>query len=325
MTDRPHPTIRTTRLVLRRFDGDDFSALAALAVSRRIADAMISVPHPYSVEDAKQNVARYQLEWANGSAVSLAIALPDDAHGLIGYIAVKHIDREHNEGELSFWIADTAAGRGYVTEAAHAVFEYAFDELGLNRICAYHVVRNPGSGRVLQKIGMVQEGRLRQRVNKRGVYEDVLLWAALRQDRRMCVERDQTRRPGTWPARTCGRCDGAPIPSAAGSSWIAAAGETGAGAARSAAARTSRDGTTRACGARRPVDQPDAIRGMLRNADLELTARLGPTLVGIARAITTTVTARTSRTSPWTRHTSAPASAASCSGGRTRPLARTRT
>ncbi|MDE3156805.1 MAG: GNAT family N-acetyltransferase [Acidobacteriota bacterium] len=37
--------------------------------------------------------------------------------------------------------------------------------------------------------------------------------------------------------------------------------------------------------ARRPVDQPAVIRGMLRNADIVLTARLGPTLVGIARAI----------------------------------------
>lgn len=189
MTDRPHPAIRTTRLLLRPFDVDDVSALAALAGSRRIADTMISVPHPYSEEEATTDIARYHREWANGSAVNLAIALPVHAHQLIGYIAVKHIDREHKEGELSFWIAEPAAGKGYVTEAAHAVLDYAFDELGLNRICAYHMVRNPGSERVLRKIGMVQEGRLRQRVNKWGVYEDVLLWAALRQDRRMCAER----------------------------------------------------------------------------------------------------------------------------------------
>lgn len=92
---------------------------------------------------------------------------------------------EHKEGELSFWIAESAAGKGYVTEAAHAVLDYAFDGLRLNRICADHMVRIPGSGAVLRKIGMTQEGRLRQRVNKWGVFEDVLIWAVLRQDRRM--------------------------------------------------------------------------------------------------------------------------------------------
>ncbi len=37
---------------------------------------------------------------------------------------------------------------------------------------------------------------------------------------------------------------------------------------------------------RRPVDQPDVIRGMLENADIILTARIGGTLVGVSRAVT---------------------------------------
>lgn len=177
------PTIRTARLILRPFVNDDFFALATLAGSRRVADTMISVPHPYSPEEAKADIARYRRERADGSAVNLAIALPDRTHRLIGYIAVKHIDREHEQGELSFWIAESAAGQGYMTEAARAMLDYAFDELRLNRICAYHMVRNPGSGRVLRNVGMTQEGRLRQRVRKWGVYEDVLVWAVLRHDR----------------------------------------------------------------------------------------------------------------------------------------------
>jgi ribosomal-protein-alanine N-acetyltransferase len=42
------------------------------------------------------------------------------------------------------------------------------------------MVRNPASGRVLAKIGMKQEGLLRQRVRKWGVFEDVVLMAVLR-------------------------------------------------------------------------------------------------------------------------------------------------
>jgi RimJ/RimL family protein N-acetyltransferase len=44
------------------------------------------------------------------------------------------------------------------------------------------MVRNPGSGNVLQKNGFVQEGVLRQRGQKWGIFEDVKLWAILRSD-----------------------------------------------------------------------------------------------------------------------------------------------
>ena len=44
------------------------------------------------------------------------------------------------------------------------------------------MVRNPASGRVLEKIGMKREGLLRQRVRKWGVFEDVVLLAILREE-----------------------------------------------------------------------------------------------------------------------------------------------
>jgi RimJ/RimL family protein N-acetyltransferase len=44
------------------------------------------------------------------------------------------------------------------------------------------MVRNPASGRVLTKVGMNQEGLLRQRVRKWGVFEDVVPLAMLREE-----------------------------------------------------------------------------------------------------------------------------------------------
>jgi RimJ/RimL family protein N-acetyltransferase len=98
----------------------------------------------------------------------------------MGLAALRHIDRDHDEGELSFWIAESEEGHGYITEAAEAVLEYAFHTLRLNRVCAYHMARNSASGRVLARLGMEQEGRLRDRVRKSGAYHDVLLWALLK-------------------------------------------------------------------------------------------------------------------------------------------------
>src|SRR5208283_1719344 len=76
---------------------------------------------------------------------------------------------------VPFW------GKGYSTEAARRVVRYAFEDLNLNRVYAHHMVRNPASGRVLEKIGMKREGLLRQRVRKWGVFEDVV-WLAILQD-----------------------------------------------------------------------------------------------------------------------------------------------
>ena len=58
--------------------------------------------------------------------------------------------------------------RGYMTEAARAVFEYLFCEIGFHRIYSGHDTRNPASGKVMQKLGMTPEGIARQHYYKAG-------------------------------------------------------------------------------------------------------------------------------------------------------------
>lgn len=41
-----------------------------------------------------------------------------DEGTLVGYLAIKAIDREHDEGELSFWLEERHGGYGYATETA---------------------------------------------------------------------------------------------------------------------------------------------------------------------------------------------------------------
>ncbi len=79
-------------------------------------------------------------------------------------------------------LAVEAWGQGYMSEVVQAVVRYTFEGLALNRLFAYHMLRNPASGRVLEKNGFKQEGLLRQRVKKWGRFEDVALCALLRQE-----------------------------------------------------------------------------------------------------------------------------------------------
>jgi [ribosomal protein S5]-alanine N-acetyltransferase len=74
---------------------------------------------------------------------------------------------------MGYWIGVPYWGRGYCTEAAGALLAHAFGPLGLHRVHATHLTRNPASGRVMQKLGMRHEGRMREHFLKWGVFEDV--------------------------------------------------------------------------------------------------------------------------------------------------------
>jgi ribosomal-protein-alanine N-acetyltransferase len=172
------PTIETERLVLRPFTLADAPAVQRLAGERDIASTTLSIPHPYPDEAAKQWIGKHQDAFSRGEALDLAVTRRSDG-ALVGAIGLR-IEPEHARAELGYWIGKPYWGRGYCTEAAAAVVRYGFDALELNRIHACHLLRNPASGRVMQKIGMVHEGCLRGHVRKWGQFEDLALYGILR-------------------------------------------------------------------------------------------------------------------------------------------------
>ncbi|AFY92282.1 GNAT family N-acetyltransferase [Chamaesiphon minutus] len=173
--------LETTRLILRPLSLADVPSLQSVSGVRKIADTMISIPHPYPDGEAERYIQRQISELEAGHAFTFAIDRQPDRE-FSGIIEIRDIDREHAQAELSFWLATELWGRGYMSEAIQPIIRFGFETLDLNRLYAYHMVRNPGSGKVLAKNGFTQEGVLRQRVYKWGVFEDVKIWAMLRQD-----------------------------------------------------------------------------------------------------------------------------------------------
>ena len=167
--------------MLRPLTPQDAPEVSRLAGKREIADNTITIPHPYSEQQAREWLARVADLYAQGKAVVFAMQ-SRRGEGLVGTIGLRDIDAEHLQAELGFWVAVENWRQGYATEAARAVVGYGFEQLALNRIYAHHMVRNPASGRVLTKIGMKPEGLLRQRVRKWGVFEDVVLLALLKEE-----------------------------------------------------------------------------------------------------------------------------------------------
>lgn len=171
------PTLTTERLILRPFTPADAPAVQRLAGAREIADTTLTIPHPYPAGGAEQWIATHAQRFAAGTLATYAI-VEQQRKEVVGAVGL-NIDPEHALGELGYWIGVPFWGRGYATEAAHALIGFGFAALHLNRVQARHVVRNPASGRVMQKLGMMYEGTFRQAMRKWDRFEDIAMYAVL--------------------------------------------------------------------------------------------------------------------------------------------------
>ena len=174
------PLIKTERLLLRPFEAQDAPAVQRLIGDPRVLSTLVRVPDPYDEGMARQWIATRADALARGESVNFAVTLrgPGELIGGIGLL----FRLPDARASLGYWIARAHWGNGYATEAARAVVARGFEEWNLHRIHADHLVRNPASGRVMQKIGMTREGRLRRHVIKRGVFEDVEVYGILRDE-----------------------------------------------------------------------------------------------------------------------------------------------
>jgi [ribosomal protein S5]-alanine N-acetyltransferase len=157
---------------------DDASRVQQMCGDWAIASTTLALPHPYPDGAAEQWISTHAESFRQGKEVTLAITLKPGGM-VIGSMALS-VNKNHNRGELGYMIAKEHWNHGYCTEAARAMMRYGFEALGLNRVQAMHFPRNPASGRVMQKLGMTKEGLLRQYVDNRGAFEDIVLYSILR-------------------------------------------------------------------------------------------------------------------------------------------------
>jgi RimJ/RimL family protein N-acetyltransferase len=89
------------------------------------------------------------------------------------------VRRKNNLGEIGYALGIHYRGRGYATEAAGALMDYAFAELGLHRIQATTSADNPDSYKVMERLGMRREAHLREATLRDGAWVDELIYAIL--------------------------------------------------------------------------------------------------------------------------------------------------
>ncbi len=173
-------TITTKRLILRPYRIDDAPRIEKLVSEKDIAKSTLNIPHPYPENSAKDFVTFALDMEKQGKMLSFAI-IEKDENVLIGSVSF-NLKKDFDRGELGYWIGKPYWNKGYGSEAAKALIRYGFGTLGLNRIYAAAFEQNPGSWRLMEKIGLKYEGTLREHVQRDGIHHDLRYYGLLRKD-----------------------------------------------------------------------------------------------------------------------------------------------
>jgi RimJ/RimL family protein N-acetyltransferase len=152
------PTLRDGDLVMRPKRPGDVDALVAACQDPEIP-RWTFVPSPYTRADAEHFLTISAQEAAAGSAVHL-LAVDADDGSVLGSFSVMEIDREPGYGEIGYWVAAEARGRGIATRATQLLADWARSELGLTRIEILPHKDNGPSRRVAEKAGFRDTGAL---------------------------------------------------------------------------------------------------------------------------------------------------------------------
>jgi len=175
----PFPELKTDRLLLRKFQLSDAPDVQRLAGAKEVA-AGTFLPHPYGNGMAEQWIADQEQAHEGGTAVSFAITLAGDAT-FIGSIGLDMV-QSHRHARLGYWLGAPYWNQGYATEAVRTVLRYGFMQLNLHRIYSPHFEGNAASGRVLQKVGMTYEGRMREHYIRFDRFVDLELYGMLKRE-----------------------------------------------------------------------------------------------------------------------------------------------
>jgi [ribosomal protein S5]-alanine N-acetyltransferase len=175
-----YPTLETERLILRQFYTEEACIVRDLAGAAGVSHGCINIPYPYGIGMAEVWIASHWIWYTEGSQLIFAVVRKTDGW-IIGTVGLT-FEQDHARADIGYWIGVPFWNQGYATEAVKATISYAFEDLLLHRITASHFVRNLTSGRVLEKLGMHQEGLFRQHLLKNGTYEDVIVRGILKDE-----------------------------------------------------------------------------------------------------------------------------------------------
>jgi RimJ/RimL family protein N-acetyltransferase len=152
------PELRTERLLMRGFGGDDLDGWAAICTDSEVT-RWVGDPDGLSREDAWRRMAYFIGHWELRGFGQWALV--EQATGeLVGRAGL--LQPEGWLGlEVGWMVARAHWGRGFAPEAGRASIDWARDALGADHIISLIEPENERSARVAEKLGMEVEGHTR--------------------------------------------------------------------------------------------------------------------------------------------------------------------
>lgn len=173
--------IATERLILREFTTDDWPDVLAYQRDPRYL-------RYYAWTDRSENEVRDFVQMFLDEQqqkprlrFQLAITLPDD-NALIGNCGIRRKPNNDSEADIGYELSPEHWGNGYATEAVQALVDLGFGEWGLHRVSSWCIADNEASVRVLERLGLKLEGRLRENEEFKGRRWDTLLYGMLAEE-----------------------------------------------------------------------------------------------------------------------------------------------
>jgi ribosomal-protein-alanine N-acetyltransferase len=119
-------------------------------------------------------------DWRQGKAYTFLVFLNGEGDRmdiLVGGITLNNVERHTaQKGTLGYWMGEVYTGKGYMTEAAQLVCDFAFGPLELDRVEASCLPHNEPSKALLRNLGFDEEGYAKAYLQINGKREDHILW-----------------------------------------------------------------------------------------------------------------------------------------------------
>ena len=148
-------SIRTDRLLLRRWRDDDVEPFAAMCSDPEVM-RYIGSGATRTRGQARASIDAYELEWEENGFGLFAVELLEDGRflGFAGLSEPSFLPEIMPAVEIGWRFARPTWGNGYASEAAQAALDFGLQELGLSEIVGIYQTENSASGRIMEKLGM---------------------------------------------------------------------------------------------------------------------------------------------------------------------------
>ncbi|SES02388.1 ribosomal-protein-serine acetyltransferase [Gracilibacillus ureilyticus] len=132
-----------------------------------------------SIEDTKGFIKSSLKSFAGNESLTTFILYKGEIVGTAGY---NRIDWTNNIAYIGYWLGEDYQGNGIMTRVVKALTDYAFHDLGLQKVDIRAAVQNKKSRSIPERLGFVNEGCIRQAEWLYDHYVDHVVYGMLAKD-----------------------------------------------------------------------------------------------------------------------------------------------